>query len=744
MNIPPASQPRRASPEPLAESAIIRRYQAVRGATEDLAAPLTNEDQMLQSMPDTSPVKWHRAHTTWFFETFILANVPGYRLFDPDYGYLFNSYYEAVGPRHPRPARGLISRPSCEDIKRYRDHVDEAMLRVLETDAPDKTMALTVLGLNHEEQHQELILTDILHAFSQNVLAPVYRPFRAAPTQTPQPLQYVEFGAGLARIGHEGTGFAFDNEGPAHDVMLPPYAIADRLVTNGEWQDFIDDGGYANPLLWLDDGWSRVRSEGWAAPLYWRKENGKWLTMSLSGLRPVDPASPVSHISFYEADAFARWAGKRLPREAEWERAAQTITHRNGNFRESGLLRPAADCGQGHMRQIFGDVWEWTQSPYSPYPGFQAASGAVGEYNGKFMINQMVLRGGSCVTPEAHIRATYRNFFHPHQRWQFSGLRLASDISSSQRSKTHTTAQNGFLQDVVSGLSQPQKRLDSKYFYDEEGSRLFDRICELEEYYPTRTEIALLQTMAPELKAEIPKGAALIELGAGSATKGLQLLERIDTLSAYIPADISGAHLENTIAKLAERFPDLRIEGIVTDLEDTLHIPAGLAGLPRLGFFPGSTIGNFTTSEAEAFLQRIRLGLGTNAQLLVGIDLIKPIETLLRAYNDGEGVTAAFNKNILVRINHELAGTFVPERFTHQAIWNAEKSRIEMHLRSTCEQIVRMGNHQFRFEQDETIHTENSHKYSVAGFLDLAKRAGWKMQKVWQSQDHAFAEILLR
>jgi ergothioneine biosynthesis protein EgtB len=384
----------------------VEAFREVRGETERRAAPLSEEDQIIQSMPDASPTKWHRAHTTWFFEQFLLAPyLAGYRVFDKQFAYLFNSYYVAAGPRHARPQRGMLTRPANSEVAAYRAHVDGAVVRLIEeADAASLAEVLRILeiGLNHEQQHQELLLTDILHAFSMNPIAPVYDAKRTPPASKKSASGFVAIPDGLHTIGFAGEGYCFDNEGPAHQTYLRPVRIARSLVTNAQWLDFIADGGYATPSLWLSDGWAAVQAEGWEAPGYWRKADGVSHTLTLAGLRPVDPAAPVTHVSYYEADAFARWMGKDLPTEQEWEVAAN-----------AGLIDDA-----------FGIVWQWTRSAYSPYPGYRAASGALGEYNGKFMINQMVLRGASHATPAGHSRASYRNFFYPPARWQFSGLRL--------------------------------------------------------------------------------------------------------------------------------------------------------------------------------------------------------------------------------------------------------------------------------------------------------------------------------
>jgi ergothioneine biosynthesis protein EgtB len=406
------------------------QYDAIRAASMAIAAPLSDEDCAIQSMPDASPIKWHLAHTSWFFETFVLEpHARGYRAFSPAFRVLFNSYYNAVGEKHPRPQRGLISRPSRADVVAYRKHVDTAMLSWLQTPEAisDAAKALITLGLNHEQQHQELMLTDVLHLLSCNPLEPAYAPADARQSTSAPPLTWIEFEAALVEIGHEGPAFAFDNETPRHRQYMHRHALASRPVTNGEYLGFIADGGYRRPELWLSEGWDWVNANHIEAPSYWHHDDGGWRQFTLYGSRPVDLAAPVCHASLFEGDAYARWAGARLPTEAEWESAAAPYPV-DGHFSEHGALRalPAIDRGDA-LTQLFGDVWEWTQSAYAPYPGFRAASGAIGEYNGKFMANQYVLRGGSFATPKAHIRATYRNFFPATARWQFTGFRLARD-----------------------------------------------------------------------------------------------------------------------------------------------------------------------------------------------------------------------------------------------------------------------------------------------------------------------------
>ena len=406
------------------------RLDHVRATSIKLTHGLTDADTTVQSMDDTSPAKWHLAHTTWFFETFVLMpRDPDYRPFESRYGYLFNSYYETIGDRHPRPRRGMLTRPTLDDILAFRRHVDAAMGQLLEDDAPQEAEIIE-LGLHHEQQHQELLLTDILHLFAQNPLYPAFRapePLVVEPACEDNPA-WTEFAGGRVSIGHDGDGFAFDCEGPRHDIILAPYRLANRPVTTADWIDFIDDGGYTTATLWLSDGLDAVRNGGWDSPLYWECRDGSWWTMSLRGMQPADPAVPACHVSYFEADAFARWAGARLPTEGEWENAAAYVPV-SGNFAGTSRFRPAPACPRkdGVPAGLYGDVWEWTQSPYTAYPGFVPAAGAVGEYNGKFMNGQYVLRGGSCATPDGHVRRTYRNFFQPDKRWQFSGLRLAKD-----------------------------------------------------------------------------------------------------------------------------------------------------------------------------------------------------------------------------------------------------------------------------------------------------------------------------
>jgi len=427
-------RPRPPSPAIAPAPTPSARFRQVRAATESLCRPLATDDYALQSMPDASPAKWHIAHTSWFFEEFVLkAAIEGYRFYDPAYRFLFNSYYESVGPRHARPERGLLSRPTTEQVWAYRAHVDEEMQVLLDRNAlPPELQNVVTVGLHHEQQHQELFLTDIKHLFSRNPLRPPYASTVIPAKNDPAvPLAFIEFAGGLTEIGHTGAGFCFDNELGRHKVFLEPYRLANRPTTNSEYLQFIRAGGYERAEYWLSDGWATVQREQWKRPLYWAESLDREFT--LLGERPLAPNAPVCHLSYFEADAFARWAGGRLPTEFEWEHASKGLPLQ-GNFVEDGEWHPSAartltSPAASPLLQMFGDVWEWTASAYAPYPRFQPLNGALGEYNGKFMVSQLVLRGGSCATPRSHIRATYRNFFYPTARWQFSGVRLAADVA---------------------------------------------------------------------------------------------------------------------------------------------------------------------------------------------------------------------------------------------------------------------------------------------------------------------------
>ena len=706
---------------------LLQRYRHLRSHSDAVAAMLSAEDMVVQSMPDASPTKWHLAHTTWFFETFLLqAFVPGYQVFHPDYVYLFNSYYETIGARHPRPQRGLLTRPCITEVLAYRCHVDRHMQQLLDSPAADQHRDLIELGMAHEEQHQELMRMDILHLFSKSPLKPAFDP--AWPQlKGGRRARFIDRAAGLTEIGHDHrrNTFAFDNEGPRHKCWLNAHLIADRLVTNGEWLEFMADGGYRRPGLWLSDGWATVCNEQWQAPLYWEQTAQGWQHLTLSGMQALAPDVAVTHVSYYEACAYACWAGARLPTEAEWETAAAA----------------------GVLEQAEASAWQWTQSAYSSYPGYHPAADATGEYNGKFMINQMVLRGGAAITPAGHTRHTYRNFFYPDRRWAMAGVRLARDISDDQQPRrrlreTLITGSNGktasdgnqdFRNDVLNGLAQNPKALSPKYFYDDIGSALFEEICTLPEYYPTRTETALLQSIVTDIATTIAARTALIEFGSGASDKTRLLLDAAPQIHTYIPIDISQDALENAALRLQRHYPSLRVLPLAGDFTQPLHLPAAVHGQPLLGFFPGSTIGNFSPPQAVAFLRSARQLLGPAAALILGADIVKDEATLVAAYDDAAGVTARFNKNLLARINRELDGNFQLDAFDHLALWNAGAQRMEMHLVSRIEQDVQVAGQRFHFKAGERLHTENSHKFTSASITLLAAQAGWQLQRQWLS-----------
>ena len=708
----------------LTDADLRAAYQATREHTRSLVSTVSQEDMTVQSMPDASPVKWHLAHTTWFFETFVLGKyLPGYCVFDASYPYLFNSYYELVGPRQPRAQRGLLTRPSVDEVLAYRAHVDRHMQIVFDCGVRDELAALIRLGIAHEEQHQELIVMDLLHLFAQSPLKPAFDANRAK-IRGGRRGHFQSVAGGLVQIGHDGDGFAFDNESPRHKVWLEPFEISDRLVTNGEWLEFMNDSGYARPELWLSDGWTQIQTEGWTAPSYWYQADGEWQEFGLNGLAALDASLPVSHVSFYEAWAYARWAGARLPAEAEWEIAAVG----------------------GRLQQAFDTQWQWTQSAYSPYPGFREAPGAVGEYNGKFMINQMVLRGGCGATPEGHTRATYRNFFAPDKRWQFAGLRLARDAATSPSKTTPSNRWRGneFAQHAIAGLSKPKKALSPKYLYDAEGSRLFEEICATPEYYVTRVEQALLHDIVGDLVDGLPKHTALIEFGSGASEKTRTLLDRPNQFSTYVPIDMSAAAVNDAVQRLTRSYPDLAVLPVVGDFTAELSLPKSLHGLARVGFFPGSTIGNFESGEAVELLRNMRDVLGPGSHMILGADLIKDPATLRAAYNDAAGVTTRFIKNLLARINRELEGNFDLAAFSHNSIWNDERHRMEMYLISKIDQIVHAAGESFAFKAGERLHTENSHKFTAVVLSQMVRDAGWTPDGYWESTVQPFAIMRLK
>jgi dimethylhistidine N-methyltransferase len=723
--------------------ALDHFFRSVRRASALLTADLSEGDATAQSMADASPAKWHLAHTTWFFESLILVPyLPGYRKFDDRFDFLFNSYYESLGARHPRPMRGLLTRPSLDAVRSYREHVDFGVERLLglRPGAEEEVRTLVELGCHHEQQHQELLLTDILHLFAQNPLLPAFRPPQplAVGTSRCGALAYLEYEGGVIEVGHSGPEFAFDCEGPRHRAILEPYRLADRLVTNREWLEFMHDGGYQEPLLWHSEGWERVRANGWEAPLYWEKREETYWSMTLRGAQPVDLDAPVAHVSFFEASAFARWAGKRLPTEVEWEAAAAGVSE-DGNFADCGRLRPMPAAEAQGLRQMFGDVWEWTHSAFLPYPGFRAAAGAVGEYNGKFMSGQYVLRGGSCATPAMHVRRTYRNFFPPAARWQFSGVRLAEDVPLYKPRKAGCPLSDRFRSEVLDGLSHSQKRLPARWLYDHRGSELFEQITRLKEYYPTRTEIGILRDSAPEIASFCGENATILEYGAGGGAKAEMLLGALRNPRIYIPVDISADFLQDTARRLRCRFPDLATRPVVADFCGDFALPDWIPARARVAFFPGSTIGNLDAGEVAAFLRRMRVHVSEGGRAVIGADLRKPLDVLLPAYDDAAGVTAEFNLNILTRINRELRGNFRLDGFRHVAKWNEVEAAVEMHLVSVRAQSAMVAGRSFYFQAGESIHTESSRKFEIATFEALARQSGWRVDRVWTDAGAQFA-----
>jgi dimethylhistidine N-methyltransferase len=709
-------------------------------------------------MPDASPAKWHLAHVSWFFETFLLEpHLPGHQPFDPAYRLLFNSYYNGVGVPFARAQRGLVTRPGLADVLAYRAHVDAAMARLLAQGVDDRLWPLVELGLAHEQQHQELLLTDIKHLFSINPLKPSYAGRWPLTPVAPVPRGWLAFDGGVSAIGHDGPGFAFDNEGPRHCIFLEPFELATHPVTNGDWIAFIDDGGYRRPELWLSDGWANVQAEGWHAPLYWRHDEAGWRCFTLHGEAPVDCHAPVAHVSFYEADAFARWAGARLPTEAEWEVAAAALAPA-GNFADSGAfhpLAPRAPASSGEAAQMFGDVWEWTASAYLPYPGYRPAEGAVGEYNGKFMSGQMVLRGGSCATPPDHVRATYRNFFPPAARWQFSGLRLARDLpargiratpASGRRPRFRTLAAPpaDTAARLAEGLMADPPRIASGYLYDELGSRLFEAITCLDSYGLTRAEAAILTAQAPAIAAAVQDrlgpGFQLVDLGAGNAAKAEALLPHLRP-ARYIAVDIAADFLKSALDRMQQAHPALDIVGLGQDFAERFQWPADLADCPALFFYPGSSIGNFTPEGAHRFLASLKAALPASA-LLIGADLVRAPDVLVAAYDDPAGVTAAFNRNILANVNRALGSDFAPGGWRHVACYDEAAARIEMHLEAIDDMIVRWPGGERRFPAGARIRTEISTKWTPDRLTALMESAGYGPVRLWTDAPATFAVAL--
>src|SRR6516225_1022027 len=647
-----ATIPRAAPTDP--RTAWRDAFRAVRAETERRAAPLSAEDQVVQSMPDASPTKWHRAHTAWFFEQFLLLpHLVGYRVFDERFAYLFNSYYVAAGPRHARPQRGLVMRPDCERAAAFRAHVDAGVERLL-AGADDSQLAEVVrileIGLHHEQQHQELILTDILNAFAQNPVTPSYEADWRAPAASSASGGFVALPSGTHGIGFEGEGYCFDNERPAHRVLLQPACIGRGLVTNAQWLEFMAEGGYATPSLWLSDGWATVEAEGWNAPGYWRKRDGAWYSLTLGGLRPVDPDAAVAHVSYYEADAFAR---------------------------------------------------ELSQ--------FLLSVGALAVQRAETL--------GLC---GMNARADARR----------PELKMAAQIQAALRDEG-AEAGSSFARDVIAGLTARPKRLSPKYFYDEIGAQLFEDITALPEYYLTRCELEILRERAADIARFFPADSALIEFGSGSSKKVRILLAAAPTIAAYVPVDISSQMLVQEAEALRRDYPRLAVLPVEADFTQPFSLPAAAAGMAHTGFFPGSTIGNFEPHEASSFLRHAGRMLGRGAALIIGVDLVKDASMLNAAYDDAAGLTAKFNLNLLARINRELNGDFELENFGHCAFYNRERHRIEMHLVSKKRQKVSVAGRSVEFRAGETIHTENSYKYTLEYFTALARGSGWTPAATW-------------
>ena len=748
---------KRQTPPAAEREPLQNRFQSVRKMTRRLVAPLSAEDCAIQSMPDASPAKWHLAHTTWFFETFVLSLSTDYSPLDARYAYLFNSYYNTVGDQYPRPERGLISRPSLDEILAYRACVEEAILNNFDSFSDD-ALRLIELGINHEQQHQELLLTDIKHLLSRNPLSPKYRDRWPLGGVSTREAQWKGFEGGVFEIGANQTAFHFDNEGPQHAVAIADFELSTHLVTNAQYLEFIEDGGYRRCELWLDAGWRTIETTGWTAPLYWRKTDAGWRCFTLHGEAPIDPHAPVCHISFYEAEAFARWAGARLPTEAEWEIASRNST-RAGNFLESGVYHPTAPktrSGDEELAQMFGDVWEWTRSDYAPYPGFMPIKGAVGEYNGKFMAGQYVLRGGSCATPQGHIRPTYRNFFPPEARWQFSGLRLARDgrterhispQSARLRPQFHTVGSAhgvSAFDEITHGLKQQPACISPKYFYDLIGSHLFETITRLPEYYIPQAEAEIFdknaEDMGEAIRAALGDQYQIIDLGAGNCEKAEALIPFFRP-ARYVAVDISADFLKSSVARLSERFTEISMAGVGMDFSEDLTLPTDLQNLPTLVFYPGSSLGNFERGKAEKLLQSARK-IHAHSAILLGVDLVKDVKTLEAAYDDAAGVTAAFNRNVLSHVNKVIGADFDPAKWRHVAFFNDPASRIEMHLEARAAQSVSWDGGGRRFEKGDRILTEYSHKWRGDALDSMLRNAGFERMAKWTDDDAYFTVAL--
>tara|TARA_R110000782_G_scaffold12913_5_gene38264 strand:- start:7279 stop:9654 length:2376 start_codon:yes stop_codon:yes gene_type:complete len=763
---------------------LAERYTRIRNTTNRLCEPLSAEDMVVQAVEETSPAKWHLAHTTWFFETFVLeAFEPGFRAFNPAFRVLFNSYYQQVGERHPRPRRGVLTRPGLGEVMAYRDTVDDRVRSLLRS-APARDRAsfapLIELGLQHEQQHQELLLMDVKRLLHMNPTGPAYaiggEPPAPGVPAVPGDDAWIACDGGLVEIGHPGGGFAYDNEGPRHRRWVEPFEIAARPVTNAAFAAFIADGGYERPELWLDEGWSAVLAEGWACPLYWRRHAGAWTEFTHAGIRPLDPHATACHLSFFEAEAFARWAGARLPTEAEWEAAATPVWERS--VRDGMFLdrpEPAGHpAGDAHLdayvpgpRGMAGGVWEWTRSAHEPYPGYRTPSGAIGEYNGKFMCGSFVLRGGSCVTPSDHIRLTYRNFFRPGARWAFAGVRLARDAAPAGRPRLPERTASGtqddgtrsgvlptirgpqtthdFAKDAAAGLARTDapRHVPPKYLYDARGSRLFDAICETEEYYVPDAEREILATSGVEIAAAIGPGAVVIEPGAGDGSKAAMLLGALERPRMYVPVEISSEALRAGAERVARACPGLAVQPVCAGFRAGLDALRGVPGVPRTVYFAGSTIGNMERPEREELLGCFARAAGVTGRLLVGFDLRKDAGVLGRAYDDAGGVSARFALNLIERLNRELGAGLDQDAFRYEAVWDAAESRIEMALVCERDQTARVAGTEIPLPAGDRIVTERSYKFTPEMIREEAAAAGLIPTRVWTDAREWFSLVLL-
>lgn len=748
---------------------LLARFERVRSTTDSLCESLSAEDMVVQAYEETSPTKWHLAHTTWFFETFVLERYErGFRPFDPDFRVLFNSYYQTLGDRHPRAERGMLTRPGLGEVIAYRDTVDEriaALLGSATQETVDGAAPLIELGLQHEQQHQELILMDIKRLLSRNPTRPAYRPDAGgAPDAGPGPaLEWVGVEGGLVEIGHDPDGrFAYDNEGPRHKHHLEPFEIASRPVTNAEFAAFVADGGYERPELWLDEAWATICAERWAHPIYWRRDGDRWAEFTLRGERELDPDAPACHLSFYEAEAYARWAGARMPTEAEWEAAAGPRWDEavgRGRFLEDGDFHPERRETGGPLHGIAGGVWEWTRSAHEPYPGYAPPAGAVGEYNGKFMCGSFVLRGGCCVTPRDHLRVTYRNFFRPGARWAFSGVRLARGGEPGGRGRRTTRAsrpesvrptirgrqsEESLESDALEGLTRTHgtRILPAKHLYDARGSELFERICEQDEYYVTRTENRILDEAGASIAEAVGPGAVLIEPGAGDGTKARRLLEILDEPRMFVPVEISPSALETCVDRVAGALPGLAVQPVCAGFTEGMELLAGQPRENRLVYFAGSTIGNTDRAGRASLLRSFARAAGGKGRVLVGFDMVKDKGVLEAAYDDAGGVSAAFGRNLIHRLNRELDAGLDEDAFRYEADWRADEKRIRMSLVCERDQRATIAGRDIPLDAGDRIVTEYSHKFTDESIAEEAAAAGLRPLKTWTDPDGWFSLVL--